>query len=222
MQYGRLCTANVPEALVERPWEACSYDEKQPITTVGASRSVRAPDAGAARASMETRDPTTRRKRRPIMVAAAAARTVRAGRGYYPPALDQDGPKVALAADELGLDVRENVGRRHPEKDVGGGGGGNGTLLILSYNETWMLAKKRTTNYSHEDKDKTYTYIHAESLHKGPTGPASRWEAVHLRRAVVLRADEVLEPRNAIHGGWAGAAAGFSSINTRARPLTIA
>ncbi|TGJ87279.1 hypothetical protein E0Z10_g1479 [Xylaria hypoxylon] len=38
--------------------------------------------------------------------------------------------------DELGLNVREDVGRQHPEEDVGGRGGGNGTLLVLSYDET--------------------------------------------------------------------------------------
>jgi hypothetical protein len=112
--------------------------------------------------------------------------------------LDQDGPEVALSADELGLDVREDVRRRHPEEDIDRRGGGNGAFLVLSHDKN-ILAKEHTKNYSYEDKDKKYTYIHAERLHEGPAGPASCGKAVHLY--VVLGSDEVLEPRDTTQGG---------------------
>ncbi|KAI0459169.1 hypothetical protein F5B21DRAFT_499794 [Xylaria acuta] len=97
-----------------------------------ATRAVRAPDTSAARATLETRDPTTCPEGRTTVTAAAAARTVGARTGHKDPtALDQEGPEVTLAAHELGLRVGEVVAGRHLEDDVDGGGGGDDAFFLL-------------------------------------------------------------------------------------------
>ncbi|RYC58587.1 hypothetical protein CHU98_g7622 [Xylaria longipes] len=154
----------------------------------------------SARTSLESRNPTTTHKRRPGIISAAASRTVRARRGNYPPALDQDGPEVPLATDELRLNIGKVVGTQHLKQNV----------------------LKNTTNHSHEKKDKTYTYIHAKSLHEFPTGPTTGRKTVDFCTTIILQAKEVPEPRHATQGGRRRARAdGSSGGSNSSHSITI-